>query len=211
VRGHESDPGRLAVARTAAGAPDLAALNAAASRCTACPELAAGRTNVVVGVFPPSAELLLVGEAPGAQEDRAGLPFVGKAGQLLDRLLAEAGLRREAVAVTNTVKCRPPGNRVPAPIELARCRAWLDRQVALVDPRLVCTLGGTATRWALSPRVRLNEVRGRPHRALGRIVVPTYHPSAAIRFGPAGAPMAALRADLIGVAALLRRLTTSGA
>lgn len=178
------------------------------SGCTAC-TLASSRTRVVPGVRPPGARVLLVGEAPGRVEDEGGLPFAGRSGRLLDELLAGAGLDRARVAVTNTVKCRPPGNRVPRRREQATCRGWLDRQVAVVDPAVVVTLGGTALAWALGPGRRLADERGRAHDLLlggarrAYAVVPTYHPSAALRFGPAGQPRAALAADLLLVAGLL--------
>jgi uracil-DNA glycosylase len=171
--------------------------------CTACAELAATRIHVVPGVGPPGARLLLVGEAPGANEDESGLPFAGRAGLLLDGVLAEVGIDRSGVAVTNVLKCRPPGNRKPARAEVARCRPWLDRQLELVDPALVVTLGGTAAEWALGSGVRLGSSRGVVHTVAGRSLVVTYHPSAALRFGPKGAPMAALREDLAWVARLL--------
>jgi uracil-DNA glycosylase len=171
-------------------------MSEAVRSCVACPELVATRTQVVVGVRPPGARLLLVGEAPGAQEDAAGVPFVGRAGQLLDELLGEVGLDRERVAVLNVLKCRPPGNRQPRPAEVAACRPWLERQLQLVDPQVVVALGATATRWALGPRARLSVARGAVHRRDGRPLLVTYHPSAALRFGPAGAPRAALREDL---------------
>jgi uracil-DNA glycosylase family 4 len=185
------------VRAAAASARDWHALAAAARTCTACPELAATRHRVVVGAVPPrGARLLLVGEAPGTDEDASGLPFVGKAGQLLDRVLGEVGLDRAEVAVANTLKCRPPGNRLPARAELARCRGWLERQVELVRPALVVSLGLTATRWWLGRSVALGAARGRVHDVEGQAVLPTYHPSAAIRFGPRGEPLALLRADL---------------
>jgi uracil-DNA glycosylase family 4 len=180
--------------------------------CVACPELAVSRTTVVVGEAPDTGEwsgLAVVGEAPGAAEDLAGRPFVGRAGQLLDTLLAEAGLPRTRVAVLNTVKCRPPGNRAPRPDELARCRPFLQEQLALLAPRLVVALGLTAAAWFLGRRVSLAEVRGRVHQAsvpglpVPVPVLPTYHPSAAIRFGPHGTPLAALRADLAEAVRLL--------
>jgi DNA polymerase len=164
--------------------------------CVACPELVAERHTVVPGEFPSGARLLLVGEAPGAQEDETGRPFVGKGGQLLNRLLDEAGLERQSIAVANTLKCRPPGNRTPSRAEMHRCRGWLDRQVELADPRLVVTLGGTALSWALGTGHRLGDVRGRLHPWRARLLLPTYHPSAALRFGPNGVPMAALADDL---------------
>jgi uracil-DNA glycosylase family 4 len=195
-----------AVRRAAAGAPDVAELAHRAANCTACPELVSGRTQVVVRSGPPAADVLLVGEAPGAEEDRTGTPFVGRAGLLLDALLAEAGMARSSVAVANVVQCRPPGNRPPKPVEAARCAGWLDRHLELVDPLLVVTLGRTATSWALGRGVRLADVRGREHPFRGRVLLATYHPSAALRFGPNGPPRAALAADLAVAAAVARRL-----
>jgi DNA polymerase len=163
--------------------------------CTACAQLAATRTTVVVGTAPPGARLVVIGEAPGAQEDATGVPFVGRSGQLLDRLLAEAGLPREQVAVLNTVKCRPPGNRVPSRQETANCRPWTIRQLELLDPDLVVTLGLSAATWFLG-RTTLSAVRGTVHEVDGRRVLPTYHPAAALRGGPHGEPMRLLREDL---------------
>ena len=147
--------------------------------------------------------MMFIGEAPGAEEDRTGRPFVGKAGALLDRLLAEAGLDRSMVAVVNVLQCRPPGNRAPTTTEATRCRGWLERKLDLVGPELVVTLGLSAAVAFLGRGTRLAAVRGRVHEVDGRRVLPTYHPSAAIRFGPAGAPLAALRTDLRIAAGLL--------
>ena len=163
--------------------------------CTRCPELVAGRTQVVVGSTPPGARLLVVGEAPGAQEDLTGVPFVGRSGQLLDRLLAEVGMPRPEVAVLNTVKCRPPANRVPTRTETSSCRPWLEGQLVDVRPSVVVTLGLSATAWFLG-RTTLSAVRGRVHEALGQRVLPTYHPAAALRGGPNGEPARLLREDL---------------
>jgi DNA polymerase len=184
------------------------ALAALASTCTACPELAATRQSVVFGeraALGPY-DVVLLGEAPGAEEDVRGEPFVGRSGQLLDLLLAEAGLPRAEVCVLNVLKCRPPGNRKPARVEMANCRGWLDRQLALLDPVLVVTLGGTATEAMLGRGARLTQLRGRDHLVDGRVVVATYHPSAAIRFGPRGAPRAALAEDLRYVAGRVAEL-----
>jgi DNA polymerase len=171
--------------------------------CVACPELAATRTNVVVGTKPAAqAAVLLVGEAPGATEDETGVPFVGRAGTLLDLLLDEVGMPRANVAVANVLKCRPPGNRAPTNIEVANCRGYLAAQIALVDPLVICALGGTASRWFFGKAAKIGQLRGRAHDVDGRQVVSTYHPSAAIRFGPAGMPRAALRDDLALVAML---------
>ena len=171
--------------------------------CTACEELASTRIQVVPGVRPPGARLVLVGEAPGATEDETGVPFAGRAGKLLDGVLTDVGLDRARVAVVNVLKCRPPANRKPARAEVASCRPWLDRQLDLAAPELVVSLGGTAAEWFLGNGVRLGASRGVVHEVGGRRVVVTYHPSAALRFGPKGAPMTALRADLAWVAELL--------
>jgi len=199
-----TDPAVDQIRTVAAGAPGLDALLPLITVCRACPGLADERLSVVPGDFPRGARLLVVGEAPGAQEDQAGRPFVGKGGQLLDRLLGDVGVRRAEIAVANVLKCRPPNNRQPTRAEANRCRGWLDRQLQLVDPELVVTLGGTALAWALGPGRRLADVRGRVHDWNDRKLVATYHPSAALRFGPAGAPMAALRSDLALAAETLR-------
>lgn len=193
------------VARTAAAVPDWATLAAVASSCAACPELAAARRHVVVGDVPAAGHprFALVGEAPGAQEDASGHPFVGRSGALLDLLLAEAGLDRADGAVLNVVKCRPPGNRTPRAPEVARCSGWLRRQLELLDPPVVVALGLSAAKWFLGPRTVLARVRGRAHLVAGRQVWATYHPSAAIRFGPNGAPRAGLLEDLTAVAQTL--------
>ena len=190
------DPAAGAIRDAAAGCSDLGDLASLASACVACPELAAARNSVVVGDFPVAARLLVVGEAPGAQEDETGRPFVGRGGRLLDDLLADAGIQRSATAVANTLKCRPPSNRTPMRAEVQRCRGWLDRQVDLVDAPLVLTLGGTALGWAFGPGHRLVDLRGRVHEWRGRRLIASYHPSAALRFGPNGMPMAALADDL---------------
>lgn len=189
--------------REAAAAGSWEELAAAARGCVACGELAAARTQVVPGVAPSTARVLLVGEAPGRQEDEAGVPFVGAAGRLLDTLLAEADVPRTGVAVTNVVKCRPPGNRKPTRLEVATCTPWLERQLDLVDPAVVCALGGTAAEWALErSSVTIGRERGTVLERHGRPLVVTYHPSAAIRFGPSGRPRAGLAADLRLVARL---------
>jgi uracil-DNA glycosylase len=184
---------------------EWAALAAQVRACARCPELAETRKTVVVGTAPPTtqrARVLLVGEAPGATEDELGLPFIGKAGKLLDELLDEVGLPRATVAVANVLKCRPPGNRKPARTEVANCRGWLTAQIEVVSPRVICALGGTASEWFFGAGARIGQLRGRGHQVGGRLVVSTYHPSAAIRFGPAGMPRAALKEDLLLVAAL---------
>jgi uracil-DNA glycosylase len=198
------DAGADEVARVAAAAPDWETLAAVNRPCVACPELAATRQHVVVGDVPLGRpRFALVGEAPGATEDETGRPFVGRSGALLDQLLGEAGLSRAEAAVLNVVKCRPPGNRTPKAPEVARCSGWLRRQLDLLDPPVVVALGLSAAKWFLGPRTVLAQVRARPHEVDGRSVWATYHPSAAIRFGPNGAPRAGLLADLTAVAGTL--------
>jgi len=214
---------------------DWDALTREVTACRACAELAATRQRVVVGdpgpgfrvdvggarlrqnPAPPAlpgTRLAFVGEAPGAQEDAAGLPFVGKAGQLLDQLLQDSGMARADVAVLNVLKCRPPGNRRPSREEIARCRPYLERQLGLLQPQLVVALGLTAVAWFLSGRgagagrTTLAGARGVVHEARGYRVIATYHPSAAIRFGPSGAPLAALREDLDFAARVLAGVST---
>jgi DNA polymerase len=196
-------PGALEVGLAAQGCASWPELAAAIRGCTACAELAATRNQVVVGDIPPAgARLALVGEAPGAEEDAAGRPFVGRAGRLLDELLAAAALDRAEVAVLNVLRCRPPGNRTPRPDEVTRCRGWLERSLDLVRPDLVLALGLTAAATLLGRGVKLGDSRGRVHEVGGRRVLVSYHPSAAVRFGPAGQPRAALAEDLRLAAAL---------
>lgn len=198
-------------AAAAAAAADWHDLTERMRSCVACAELAERRIQVVPGqcpggAGPAGAEILLLGEAPGATEDSTGLPFVGRSGALLDAVLAEAGLDRADVAVVNVLKCRPPDNRAPTRAEAATCRPWLDRQLALVDPLLVVTLGLTAAVWALGRGITLGGVRGRLHPYRGRQLLATYHPSAALRFGPKGRPRAAMVEDFAFAAASLPEL-----
>lgn len=177
----------------------LAELEREVLTCTRCP-LAKGRTQAVFGVGDPNADLMFVGEAPGQEEDLRGEPFVGRSGRLLDRLIAEElGLTRERVYITNTVRCRPPGNRDPQPDEVAACRAHLDRHVDIVDPRVIVTLGNFAARVLLATTAGVGTLRGRSYPFAGgsRTIVPTYHPSYVLRSGGVGAAMAAMRADLV--------------
>jgi DNA polymerase len=197
------DPAIADIRDRASLCADLAALGDVVRDCVACNELAANRTSVVVGDVVPGARLAIVGEAPGANEDVAGRPFVGKGGQLLDELLEQAGLVRAEISVLNVLKCRPPANRTPTRAEAARCTGWLDRQLELIDPPLVLTLGRTALTWALGPSVTLARARGLIHQWRDRQLVASYHPSAAIRFGPNGEPRHALEADLRFVAETL--------
>ena len=166
-----------------------------ASTCTRC-ALAAGRTQVVFGTGDPRADLLFVGEGPGAEEDRQGLPFVGRSGQLLDRLLLEEiGLTRDRVYIANVVKCRPPDNRDPLPVEIDACRPYLQRQLELIDPRVVVTLGKFAGQLLLESKVPITKLRGQAYRFGRAVLIPTVHPAYALRGG--AEPMAHLRADFV--------------
>lgn len=177
--------------------PALAQLEREALACTRCP-LAAGRTQVVFGVGNPDADLMLVGEGPGHEEDLKGEPFVGRSGQLLDRLLREElGMGRERAYIANVVKCRPPGNRDPFPGEVAACRPWLDQQVRLIAPKVIVTLGNFAARLLLDTTLGIKALRGRSYPYGNAFVVPTYHPSYVLRSGSAGETMAGIRADLV--------------
>ena len=161
----------------------LELLQQEASGCTRC-RLAATRTTVVVGDGNPDAELMFVGEAPGFHEDKQGVPFVGQAGKLLDKLLAGIGLTRPDVFVANVLKCRPPGNRDPLPDEIQACEGHLWKQVELIHPRVVATLGNFATKLLSGRPTGITRVHGQPHETtLGgnRVVLyPLYHPAAAL-------------------------------
>jgi uracil-DNA glycosylase family 4 len=181
----------------------LQELASEASVCTRC-RLSAGRTQVVFADGNPHADLMFIGEGPGFHEDKQGLPFVGAAGQLLNRLLAEIGLRREDVRITNVVLCRPPGNRDPLPDEIEACKPYLLEHVDLVDPRVIVTLGNFATRVILDRPVAISRVRGQKHTWRGRVVIPTFHPAAVLHGGgDASAPMRGLREDFALVKATL--------
>ena len=175
----------------------LQALAAEASTCTGC-RLATGRTTVVFGSGSPTADLMFVGEGPGAREDEQGVPFVGRSGQLLDRLLAEElGMDRSDCYIANVVKCRPPGNRDPRPDEIAACRPYLERQLDLVDPTVVVTLGNFSSKLLLGTDVGITKLRGQVYRFGDpeRHLVPTFHPAAALRGG--ADVLARMRADLV--------------
>jgi uracil-DNA glycosylase family 4 len=182
---------------------ELAALAAEASGCTRC-RLAQGRTQVVFGVGHPHAELMFVGEAPGFHEDQQGLPFVGQAGKLLDKLLAGIGLTRQDVYVANIIKCRPPGNRDPMPDEIESCEGYLFRQIALIEPRIIATLGNFATKLLSGKQHGITRVHGQPQPAtLGGLSVtlyPLYHPAAAL-YTPA--MLRTLEEDFARIPALL--------
>ncbi len=167
-------------ARTPEPERELAALRIEVAECTRCP-LCSTRTQTVFGVGAPAARLMFVGEGPGADEDRQGEPFVGAAGQLLDRMIGAMGLAREDVYIANIVKCRPPGNRTPEPDEIDHCSRFLAAQVELVDPEVIVALGRTAAQALLASGESLGRLRGRFHRALGREVLPTFHPAYLLR------------------------------
>ena len=158
---------------------ELEAVAAEAAGCTRC-RLHQSRTQVVFGQGDPHADLMFVGEAPGFHEDRQGLPFVGPSGQLLNRLLEGIGLRRDDVYICNVVKSRPPQNRDPQPDEIAACRPWLDAQIRLVDPKVVVTLGNFAAKTLLETTTGITRLRGRTYPFQGRVLLPTFHPAAAL-------------------------------
>ena len=174
----------------------LAALAAEVATCTLC-RLSENRTQAVFGRGAPDAGLMFIGEGPGAEEDRQGLPFVGRSGQLLDRLIVEElGLDPSQVQVTNVVRCRPPGNRDPQDDEIAACRPYLERQLDLVRPAVVVTLGNFAARFMLETSEGVTRLRGRTYPWRGGVLVPTYHPSFVLRNG-GGDQLVQMRADFV--------------
>ncbi len=156
----------------------LAVLAERVRGCTRCPELAATRTQTVFGVGPVGAEVLFVGEAPGADEDRQGEPFVGAAGQLLNRIIAACGFKREEVFICNVLRCRPPGNRQPKPEEASNCREYLDSSIDLVGPKVICCLGAVAAQNVLQTKIGITKLRGRFYEYRGIPVLCTFHPAA---------------------------------
>lgn len=176
---------------------DIATLRAQALTCPRC-RLSETRTNVVWADGNLDSEVLFIGEGPGFHEDKQGVPFVGAAGQLLDRLLAEVGLDRTQVAIVNVVKCRPPGNRDPLPDEIEACTPYLDAQIQHMSPTVIVTLGNFATRFILEEQVGITKVRGQRFSRRNATVIPTFHPAAALRGGRFGglSPVDAIRTDL---------------
>ena len=186
---------------------DWPALKTAVGTCTAC-ALCAGRKNTVFGVGDESAQWMIIGEAPGAEEDARGEPFVGQAGQLLDAMLAALDMRRGSnVYIANVLKCRPPGNRNPTPEEMARCAPHLLRQVALVKPGLILLMGRFATQAVLATEASIASLRGRLHSFAGTPAIVTYHPAYLLR-----APTEKARAweDLLLARATWKGLQTTG-
>lgn len=157
------------------------------SVCTKC-DLHLSRKLAVPGAGSPDTDILFIGEGPGFHENEQGLPFVGRSGQFLDELLASCGMSRETVFITNVVKCRPPGNRDPLPPELAACNPYLERQIAAINPKVIVTLG----RWSMAkfiPNAKISAIHGQPRWVHGRMIVPMYHPAAALRLGSLRAVM----------------------
>ncbi len=184
--------------------PSLVELEREALVCTKCP-LAAGRTQVVFGVGDPNADLMFVGEAPGREEDLKGEPFVGRSGKLLDKLvLEEMGLTREQFYIGNVIKCRPPNNRDPLPDEIAACRPYLERQIQIIGPKVIVTLGNFATKLLLDTTEGITKVRGRTYSYGATTLVPTFHPSAALQGGGTEV-LARMRADLVRAKQALAR------
>lgn len=182
---------------------ELVALFNEVKACTRCP-LYATRSRAVFGAGDADADLMFVGEAPGAEEDRQGLPFVGRAGQLLNQMLEEIGLSRDDVFIANVLKSRPPGNRDPQPLEIEACKPYLFEQVRLIEPSVICTLGNFATKLLTANPAGITRVHGTPqvHELGGRTVflLPLFHPAAALR---TPAVKEALRADFAKLPELL--------
>lgn len=161
----------------------LTELQAFIGACTRC-KLCKGRTNVVFGTGNPKAELMFVGEGPGADEDAQGKPFVGRAGQLLTKMIEAMGIKRDDVYIANIVKCRPPENRAPEPDEVATCMPFLARQIEIVKPKMIVCLGKTAVQAFLNTEVAISKMRGQFQKYNGIPVMPTYHPAYLLRNPP---------------------------
>ena len=183
---------------------ELTAVYRRARACTTCPQLASTRTQVVFGAGNADADLMFVGEAPGAREDEQGIPFVGAAGKLLGELLGEVGMAREDVFIANVLKCRPPGNRDPLPAEIENCSPYLMHQVELIEPRVICTLGNFATKLLRGEPTGITRLHGQAEiRVIGRRAVrlyPLFHPAAALY---TRSLLETLRADFARLPALL--------
>lgn len=162
-------------------AASLSAVRADIGDCTRCPLAYAGRRTIVFGDGDPNAKLMFVGEGPGADEDESGLPFVGKAGQLLNNMIGAMGLGREQVYVANIVKCRPPQNRTPEPVEANTCSQFLLRQIDVIQPQVIVALGATAATYLLGVQQSLASLRGQWHSCRGAKVAVTYHPAFLLR------------------------------
>ncbi len=174
------EPETVTSEKAAADCMDWDQLRQCISDCTRC-ELAQGRTQTVFGVGNQDADWMIIGEAPGAEEDRRGEPFVGRAGKMLDEMLRAIGQSRESVFIANTLKCRPPHNRDPKPAEAAACRDFLDRQIALVQPRIILAVGKIAAQNLTGSDEPVGKMRGYPHDLDGIPMVVTYHPAYLLR------------------------------
>lgn len=172
----EASPGEVISQATT-----LEILQTEVAGCTLCDELATTRTQTVFGVGNPKAQLVFLGEAPGADEDRTGIPFVGRAGQLLTKIIEACTLSRDDVYILNVLKCRPPGNRNPSPTESANCKRYLRRQLELIDPEFICCLGAVAAQNLLETTETIGKLRGRFHTYRGIRVACTYHPAYLLR------------------------------
>jgi DNA polymerase len=170
-----------AAPREVSTAATLEVLRDEVAACTRCIELACTRTQTVFGVGNPRARLCFIGEAPGADEDREGEPFVGRAGQLLNKIIEACKMRREEVYIGNILKCRPPGNRNPDSVEAANCRRFLERQLELIEPEFICCLGAVAAQNLLGTTQSIGKLRGKVHTYRGAKVVCTYHPAYLLR------------------------------
>ncbi|HQX83455.1 MAG TPA: uracil-DNA glycosylase [Vicinamibacterales bacterium] len=159
----------------------LGALRAHIGDCTRCKLHTLGRTQVVFGSGNPNADLMFVGEAPGADEDEQGVPFIGRAGQLLTKIIEAIELRREDVYIANVIKCRPPGNRNPEPDEVATCEPFLAQQIAVVRPRVIVALGTFAAHLLLRTDAPISRIRGVVHEYQGASLIPTFHPAYLLR------------------------------
>jgi len=177
----ESAPARVAESGTEDRSAALAALAAEVAQCRRCDELVRNRTQTVFGVGNPFAELVFVGEAPGADEDLRGEPFVGAAGQLLNKIIAACGLKREEVYIMNILRCRPPNNRTPLPDEAERCRPFLLGQLSIIRPKFICCLGACAAQNLLQTPETIGRLRGRFFEFQGAQVICTYHPAYLLR------------------------------
>ncbi len=169
---------------TTSKAERLARLAEAVEACRRCP-LYRTRTHAVVSDGSPSAKLVFVGEAPGRDEDLQGKPFVGAAGQLLTKMIQAMGFKREEVYICNVLKDRPPGNRTPLPEEIEACMPFLEEQLAILQPQVICTLGAVATKALLGPHVSITKIRGEVREYQGMMLVPTFHPAYLLRNPPA--------------------------
>ncbi|MEO7993317.1 MAG: uracil-DNA glycosylase [bacterium] len=184
---------------------ELESLHQAMRACTRCPELVRSRSQVVPGSGNLRAKIVFVGEGPGEKEDQQGVPFVGPAGQLLDKLLAEIGLSRQDVFITNVIKCRPAGNRDPLPAEIAECREHLFAQLLLINPAVVCTLGRFAMATLVKEDLSITRVHGNQYKMPGFIAIPLFHPSFVLR-DDTGDRLVEMRADFQMLKGLLESL-----